>query len=83
MLNDIDLGADTERYIGELVRSGRYGSDREVLRAGVRLLQEREARLRDVEARVAEGREQIARGEGHDADEVFDVLLERYRRWPG
>lgn len=41
----IALNDQLASYIDEQVASGRYGSASEVVRAGLRLLQEREARL--------------------------------------
>ena len=40
-----DLGTQLERFVAQLVETGRYNSKSEVLREGVRLVQEREARL--------------------------------------
>ena len=40
-----DLGQQLERFVARLVEAGRYNSKSEVLREGVRLIQEREARL--------------------------------------
>jgi antitoxin ParD1/3/4 len=42
-----DLGSNLESYVTSLVTSGRYHSKSEVLREGVRLVQEREARTPD------------------------------------
>ena len=44
MLN-VDLGPELERFVSKLAESGRYGSVSEVLREGVRLVQERETRF--------------------------------------
>ncbi len=41
-----DLGAKLEAVVEDLVKNGRYNSKSEVLREGVRLVQEREAALR-------------------------------------
>ena len=40
-----DLGHQLESFVAKLVETGRYNSKSEVLRAGIRLIQEREARL--------------------------------------
>ena len=65
-----ELGKPLEQFIVELVATGRYGSKSEVLREGVRLIQEREARLAALDAAVARG---LA-----DADAV----LRSFRRLP-
>jgi antitoxin ParD1/3/4 len=43
MPSSVDLGKTLERLVNDLVRSGRYNSRSEVLREGVRLVQERRA----------------------------------------
>jgi antitoxin ParD1/3/4 len=40
-----DLGVQLEAFIARLVATGRYGSKSEVLREGVRLIQDRESHL--------------------------------------
>ena len=40
-----DLGTQLESFVTKLVETGRYNSKSEVLREGIRLIQEREARL--------------------------------------
>ncbi|MEQ8402753.1 MAG: type II toxin-antitoxin system ParD family antitoxin [Roseitalea porphyridii] len=70
-----DLGDALERFVDDLVKTGRYGSKSEVLREGVRLVQEREARLTHFHNLVREGLEAAEKGETDDLDEVFDDLL--------
>ena len=82
MPSSVNLGETLEGVVDHLVSKGRFGSRSEVLREGVRLVQERESWLAMVERKVEDGRTQIARGEGIDAEEVFGTLLERYRNWP-
>lgn len=50
----VELGA-LEQVVADLVRDGRYGSKSEVLRTGVRLVQEREAALAALLAKLGEG----------------------------
>lgn len=40
-----DLGQQLESFVTKLVETGRYNSKSEVLREGIRLIQERETRL--------------------------------------
>ncbi|QJR04508.1 type II toxin-antitoxin system ParD family antitoxin [Sphingobium yanoikuyae] len=42
----IVIGDHFSQFVSEQVRSGRYGSTSDVVRAGLRLLEEHEARLR-------------------------------------
>ncbi|MDP6344198.1 MAG: type II toxin-antitoxin system ParD family antitoxin [Alphaproteobacteria bacterium] len=54
---NISLNQHLEHFIEQAVRSGRYKSSSEVVRAGLRLLEEREARLEAVRREIAIGRE--------------------------
>ena len=60
------------------VNKGRYGSRSEVLREGVRLVQEREALLARVEAEIRKGIDDLDAGRSHDLDEVFGALVAKY-----
>lgn len=73
-----DLGATLEAVVNELVSTGRYNSKSEVLREGVRLVQEREARLRALDAAIEEGLDDIRNGRLIPVEEVFDELEARY-----
>jgi antitoxin ParD1/3/4 len=56
---NVSIGQRWEGFVESVVRSGRYGSASEVVREGLRLVEEREARLRalreTIDASVAEG----------------------------
>ncbi|MGU3492874.1 type II toxin-antitoxin system ParD family antitoxin [Xanthobacteraceae bacterium A53D] len=69
-----DLGKPLEAYVTELVSSGRYGSKSEVLREGVRLVQERESRLAALDASIARALEDVEAGRMSPADEVLSRL---------
>lgn len=73
-----DLGANLEKVVNDLVETGRYNSKSEVLREGVRLVQEREARLRDLESSLIAAEAEADRDGWLDADKVFDELKSRY-----
>ena len=74
-----DLGKPLEDFVASLVSDGRYNSKSEVLREGVRLIQDREARLAALDAAIAEGLEDVRAGRVTPADEVFDRLETKYR----
>jgi antitoxin ParD1/3/4 len=73
-----DLGARLEDFVSKLVESGRYGSKSEVLREGVRLVEEREKRLALLDAALERGLADIDAGHTHSLDEVAAELARRY-----
>ncbi|ALM54839.1 type II toxin-antitoxin system ParD family antitoxin [Halomonas huangheensis] len=74
-----ELGKSLEAYIQQLVETGRYGSKSEVLREGIRLVQDREARLAALDASIARGLTDIEDGRVAPADDVFKRLEDKYR----
>ena len=73
-----DLGKQLEGFVSKLVESGRYNSKSEVLREGVRLIQEREAKLAALDASIARGLADADAGRTRPASEVFDRLARKY-----
>jgi len=73
------LSAEQKGFVSELVRSGRCESEDAVLHEGVRLMQEREARLAESDAKIARGYEDVKAGRTRDMDEVFDELEVRFQ----
>lgn len=51
----VTIGDHFTDFIGEQVRSGRYGSTSEVVRAGLRLLEDYETRLKALHEALDEG----------------------------
>jgi len=82
MPSSVDLGKTLEKLVNDLVRSGRYNSRSEVLREGVRLVQEREAHLASLDAAIARGVADADAGRINDANSTFDQLAERYSPRP-
>ncbi len=74
-----DLGRPLESFVAKLVESGRYNSKSEVLREGIRLIQEREARLAALDASIGRGLADAEAGRVKPAAEVFDRLEAKYR----
>jgi antitoxin ParD1/3/4 len=69
---NVSIGQRWEAFIESVVREGRYGSASEVVREGLRLVEEREAKLRalreTLNASIAEG--------GSFTDEDVDEAIE-------
>jgi antitoxin ParD1/3/4 len=68
----------SEKFVNKLVASGRYHSKSEVLREGVRLIQEREARLAALDASIARGLADADAGRMKTSSEVFDRLEAKF-----
>ena len=79
MPTSVALGGHFEEFIRDQVRMGRFNNVSEVVRAGLRLLEESEQRrqleLEALRAEIAAGR---AGGEPKPADTVLDRLEGRY-----
>jgi antitoxin ParD1/3/4 len=79
MPSSYTLGNHYESFVRDLVDSGRYASASEVMRDGLRLLEEKEkeraAKLEWLRNALEEG---AASGPSIPADEVFDRLIARY-----
>lgn len=78
-----NLGLQLENYVSTLIESGRYHSKSEVLREGVRLIQDREARLAALDTSIARGVADAEAGRTKPAEEVFDRLERKYRAMGG
>jgi antitoxin ParD1/3/4 len=75
---NVSIGERWEKFIENAVREGRYGSASEVVREGLRLVEEREAKLKalreEINAAIESG--------GHlTADEVSAGLDARMKQW--
>jgi antitoxin ParD1/3/4 len=58
------LGDHFERFIDAQVSDGRYDNASEVVRAALRLLEDHEARMRELRSAIAEADAEIERGQG-------------------
>jgi antitoxin ParD1/3/4 len=74
-----DLGEKLEDYVTQLVATGRYNSKSEILREGVRLIQDRETKLAALDASIARGIADADAGRTVPAEDVFDRLEAKYR----
>ncbi|MDP3895325.1 MAG: type II toxin-antitoxin system ParD family antitoxin [Mesorhizobium sp.] len=68
---NVSIGERWESFVAGVVKAGRYGSASEVVREGLRLVEEREAKLQSlrhmIETSIAEG--------GEHSDEDLDLAL--------
>lgn len=78
MASSVNLGQKLEGVVDELVKTGRYGSRSEVLREGIRLVQEREARLAALDAAIMRGVADDEAGRTFEYDEVIEILDRRF-----
>ena len=53
----VTIGAHFEQFIAKQIHEGRYGSASETVRAGLRLLEERELKLATLQKSLIEGEE--------------------------
>jgi antitoxin ParD1/3/4 len=75
---NVSLTPELERFVQSRVASGRYQTASEVVREGLRLLEEREQSretvTQELRARIRRGIEQADRGELLDGDAVFEEI---------
>lgn len=79
MPTTVTLGPQLEATVLQLVKSGRYNSKSEVIREGVRPVEEREKRLATLDAALARGIADADADRGRPAGEVFDRLEAKYK----
>jgi antitoxin ParD1/3/4 len=79
MASSVNLGEQLEAFITEAVKRGRYGSRSEVLREGVRLVQEREAAWARLEAEIQKGIDAVEAGQSEPLEIVGERLRRKYR----
>jgi antitoxin ParD1/3/4 len=81
---NVSLTPDLEQFVSSMVASGRYQTASEVIRQGLRLLQDqettRQAHLDRLRAQINFGIDQANRGELLDGEDVFDELERRFAR---
>lgn len=75
-----DLGEKLEAVVNDLVANGRYNSKSEVLREGVRLVQEREAALARLHAVLKRSLADFEAGRAEDLEDVVRDMEARYDR---
>jgi antitoxin ParD1/3/4 len=78
---NVHLGSVFDQFVAELLKSGYYQTQSEVLREGLRLLKEREEvkqlRLAELRKEIAVGAEQADRSQFVDGPEAFAKIRQR------
>ena len=78
---NVHLGPAFDEFVAELLKSGYYQTQSEVLREGLRLLKEREEvkqlRLAELRKEIAAGAEQADRGQFVDGPKAFAKVRQR------
>jgi antitoxin ParD1/3/4 len=78
---NVHLGPTFDEFVADLLKSGYYQTQSEVLREGLRLLKDREEvkkmRLAELRKEIALGAEQADRGEFVDGPKVFERIRQR------
>ena len=68
---NVSIGERWETFVEQTLRTGRYGSASEIVREGLRLVEEREAKLQDLKATLDAS---IAAG-GEVSDAQIDAAI--------
>ena len=78
---NVNLGTMFDQFVAELLQTGTYQSQSEVVREGLRLLKEREElknlRLAELRRQIALGSEQADRVEFIDGEKTFAEIRRR------
>ena len=80
MASSANLGQHLELYVSELIKTGRYQSRSEVLREGVRLIEERETRLLALDTSIARGLADADAGRLTPVRDVASDLVAKYQK---
>ena len=78
---NVNLGRVFDEFVAEMLKSGLYQSQSEILREGLRLLKEREdlkkVRLEELRKAIALGVEQADRGDFVDGPQAFARICKK------
>ena len=81
---NVNLGPILDRFVAELLKSGLYQSQSEILREGLRLLREREElkkfRLAELKREIDLGIAQAERGEFLDGEKVLAQIRRKSKK---
>ena len=87
MLMNVSLGNKWERFVDAKVKSGDFQTASEVLREGLRLLEEKELLKRvsvssfgELKEKLLEGISSLDRGQRIEGEQAFELLRQRTRQ---
>jgi antitoxin ParD1/3/4 len=75
---NVSIGERWERFVESALKTGRYGSASEVVREGLRLVEEREAKLQALRETLNTS---IARGGAHSDEAVGNDIKAALEGW--
>ena len=76
MMN-IQLNPEQEKFIQEKIASGEYVNADDIISTALKLLENRENKLKELKEKIAIGTEQIAQGKVTDGEVVLAKLQEK------
>lgn len=74
------IGDRFEKFVTKQVESGRFNNASEVVRAGLRLLEDEEAKLEELRAMIAAGDAELEAGLGihvESAEQLTEMIMKR------
>jgi len=71
----ISLGDHFENFVDDRVKTGRYSSASDAVRAGLRLLEQEETKLDLLRETLATGEKQLDQGKGIDGETFMQELI--------
>lgn len=77
----VSLGDHFTEFIEQQVASGRYATASDVIRAGLRLLQDQEEQMAALRISIQQGLDDLAAGRSHVVNDAYwDSLRDRVRK---
>jgi len=71
----VTLGDHFESFVDQRVKSGRFSSASDAVRAGLRLLEQEEIKLDLLRETLASGEAQLDQGQGIDGEQFINELI--------
>jgi antitoxin ParD1/3/4 len=71
----VSLGDHFENFVDDRVKTGRYSSASDAVRAALRLLEQEETKLDLLRETLAKGESQLDQGQGIDGEEFMNEII--------